>query len=696
MFRHQSGSTVNKTVAFILVIALAIFLRAWAVFMLPEDYDEPIYLQVAFDYAEAVRHANFNAVIDYPGVREHPALVKLVYSSVILTLDKAATYINAFYASRIVSAIFGVIAVILLAALDPLAGGMLAVHTLAVKYTSQVYLEAIPHALSIAAILAFLRTSRGAPNTWIWLSAFALGAATAGKFTYIPVTVVVILFLAFFEKKMPVQWMVLYGLLAGMTFYLFDVNLWHDPFHRLFEALTYHVTYSQGTHVAEVGYPWYQPIIWVFTSSPAQWHPNVFFYFGFDGLISIFAVLGTRREWNERRWLVVWLAFGMLFLLIWPTKWPQYALIITPALCMMAAESLRRLYFWIVEQESYWQYLREMFPQPGKWFWLSIAAFGLFIGVIYLSAAIKYTVGRVGWSHVTAQSSLLPSNTVYDLLPGQNGEMIIATEKGVAIRIPPSSVDLPDRWQLFNTGNSDLPVDKVLVLARDPLGNLWLGTESGLASFDGKAWQVFLAEDLQLQSDHVNALALDSEGHLFVGTLSGISEWNGTSWGALPAFDQEQIFGLFASRDALWVAAKRGVFRYDLSPGVGTFYPTAAAANEVIVDSQGTVWAATSTGLARLEKDHWQYFNTANSGLPYNTVLTLTEGSPGTLWVGTSRSADVGGALASFNGQDWHAFETDNSGASGAEPLAIVVTNGEVWTATRTAGIDIFRLGDKP
>ena len=696
MFRNQAGSTVNKPVVFLLVIATAMFLRAWAVFMLPEDYDEPIYMQVAFHYAEAIRHGSFNAVIDNPEVREHPALVKLIYSSVILVLGKAATYINAFYASRAVSAIFGVIAVVFLTALDPLSGGMLAVHTLAVKYTSQVYLEAVPHALTIASVFAFLRTSEEGPNKWFWLSAFALGAATAGKFTYIPVIVIVIAYLAIFEKKMPVHWMVIYALVAGFTFYAFDVTLWHDPFRRLFEALTYHLNYSHGTHVAEVGYPWYQPIIWIFTSSPAQWHPNVFFYFGFDGLISILALLGLKREWTERRWLVIWLVFGIVFLLIWPTKWPQYALIVTPALCLTAAESLRRAYYWVVEQENYWQYLREMFPQPGKWFWLSIAAFALFIGVIYLSAAIKYTVGRIGWSHITAQSSLLPSNTVYDLLPGPNGEMIIATEKGVAIRTPPASVDLPDRWQLFNTGNSGLPADKVLALARDPAGNLWLGTGHGLARYDGKSWQVFHAHDLGLQNDQVKALATDTVGHIYAGTLSGISEWNGAHWEALPAFRQEQVFGLFSTREALWIATPRGVFRHDISSGKDTFYPTAISANSVIVDSHDTVWAGTSGGVARLQNDRWTYFNTANSGLPYNTVFTLTEGTPGTLWVGTSRSVDVGGALTSFNGQKWKSYETDNSGASGAEPLAIVVANGEIWTATRTAGIDIYRLGDEP
>jgi hypothetical protein len=692
--KHKA--TVSKTVALILVISIALFLRAWAVVMLPEDYDEPIYLQVAYQYADAIRHGDVSAVIDNLNVLEHPALVKLVYSSVILGLGKVATYTHAFYASRAVSAMFGVIAVIFLAAFDPLAGGLLSVHTLAIKYSSQVYLEAIPQALTIASVLTFLRTSKASPDKWFWLSAMTLGAATAGKFTYIPVTAIVILYLAFFEKKISVSWMVLYGLLAGMVFYALDITLWHDPVNRLLGAMTYHVNYSQGMHVAEVGYPWYQPLVWIFTSSAAQWHPNVFFYFGIDGLISLSALLGIKREWMERRWLVVWLVSGMLFLMLWPTKWPQYALIITPALCIMAAESMRRAYHWVVEQENYWNYLREMFPQPGKWFWLSIAAFVLFVGMIYLSAAIKYTVGRVGWSHITSQTSFLPSDTVYDLLPGSGGQMIIATEKGVAIRMPPQSADLPDHWQIFNKANSGLPADKVLSLARDSQGTLWFGTEHGLARYDETSWQVFEANDLGLASDQVNSLAVDLGGHIYAGTLSGISEWNGENWESLPAFNQEAVFGLFATQKALWVAAKRGVFQYDLSSGMNSFYPTISAANAVLIDSGGIVWAATSSGLARLQEEYWSYFNTSNSSIPFNTVLALTEGPSGTLWVGTSHSTQAGGALASFDGQDWKSFQTNNSGASGAEPLAIVVVNGEVWTATRTGGIDIYRLGEKP
>ena len=691
-YEHAS----NKTAYLILVITIAIFLRALAVILLPQDYDEPVYLRAAFDYAEVIKHKDFNAVIDYPGVREHPALVKLIYSGAILWLGKFATYANAFYTSRAVSALFGVIAVIFVAFLDPLAGGLLGVHTLAIKYTSQAYLEAIPHAFTIAAVLAFVRTLEKGRDKWFWLSALALGAGTAGKFTYTPVIIIVLAYLAFFEKKIPIPWIVCYGLAAVSTFFVLDVTLWHDPFNRLLEMVTFHVSYSQGAHVAEINYPWYQPFLWVLTSSPARWHPDVFFYFGFDGLIAIFAIAGIKREWMERRWLVIWLTFGMLFLLLWPTKWPQYALSVTPAVCMMAAGSIRRTYHWAIEQENYWNYAREMFPQPGKGFWWSIAAFVLFIALIYLSAAIRYTIGRVGWSHITSQSSFLPSNTVHDLLPGINGEMIIATEKGAAIWTPPESTDHPGLWQVFNTNNSGLPTDEILSLTRDTHGNLWFGTGYGLARFNEKSWQVFHTTDLGLQNDRINAFAASPDGYIYAGTLSGVTIWNGVNWKTIPSLSNEQVFDLFVTKDKLWVATRRGIFSYSPVTGTQSFYPTTASANAVIVDSYNTIWAATSNGLARLQGNDWIYFNTGNSGLPLNTVLAVTEVEPGLLWVGTSESAQTGGTPASFNGQDWYVFKPDNSGASGAEPLAIVVTNNEIWTATRTEGIDIFNLGNKP
>jgi 4-amino-4-deoxy-L-arabinose transferase-like glycosyltransferase len=112
------------------------------------------------------------------------------------------------------------------------------------------------------------------------------------------------------------------------------------------EALSFHANYQRGGHVSEVGFPWYQPLIWLFVSTPGDWHGGIFLY-DIDPFIAAFAFAGIPREWKERRWLVVWLLSGLILLLLWGTKWPQYVLTIVPAICLMAAESARRFSRWV-------------------------------------------------------------------------------------------------------------------------------------------------------------------------------------------------------------------------------------------------------------------------------------------------------------------------------------------------------------
>lgn len=681
----------------VIVILLTVFLHAWAVSLLPQDYDEPVYLQNAFDYADAFRSGGLHAVVDYAGNLEHPPLVKLLYAGAVLALGKIATWTNAFFASRAISAFFGVLAVAFLCvAVDPLAGGTLAIHTLAVKYTSQAYLEAVPHAMTIAAVLAFLRVEKGKPGRWFWLSAAALGVAAASKYSYLPVVLIVLGYLAIFEKKTRFQWLLLYGLLALAVFFALDVRLWSDPFNRLYQSLTYHIQYSQGQHVEEVGYPWFQPFIWIFTSSPANWHPNVFFYFGFDGVIALLAFAGLTREWRERRWLVIWLAAGLLFLLLWPTKWPQYTLTVTPALCIMGAETLRRFVRWARAQESYWDYLKEMLPRPSRWLWYLVGAFALFIAVIYLSAAIKLAIGKVGWSNITQENSFLPSNTIYALLPLDNGTMLIGTEKGAALWTPAANTDESPSWRVYTTDNSGLASNRILSLAVDQRGALWFGTEDGVCRFDGETWRTFRTGDLGLSDDYVLALAASPDGRVYAGTPTGAAAWDGADWIPVWQVQGRTVFALAAANDGqfVWFGLETGAARLEVRGGTWSEYPADAPVKQVLIDSSGALWAATSgAGLARLDGSDWSYFRTSNSGLPYNTVNWLAEAEPGILWIGTSLPTSAGGATARFDGSEWQVFLTNNSGASGAEVTVVAVRAQMVWMGTRTAGIDLYNLG---
>ncbi|HEX9116652.1 MAG TPA: transcriptional regulator, partial [Anaerolineae bacterium] len=372
------------------IVILAALLRVWAAWQLPVDFDEPVYLRAGFDYAALMRTGQLAAVVDDPLNGEHPPLVKLSYAVGILSLGKEAGWSQALFVSRGISAAFGVLAVFLLALVDPLAGGLLAVQTLVIKYTSQAYLEALPLAAGLAALLALRRAAAArAWAGWPWLSAVCLGLAAAGKLIYPLLFLPPLLAIAAGERHRPRRKAAAYAGLALLTFWLFDPALWHDPLGRLAGQLQFYGRYATGAAVQMSGYPWYQPLLWLSSNWPARWHPQVFLYYGLDAVIFWAAAAGLWHEWRDRRWLVIWLATGVAVLLVWPTKWPQYTVALAPAFCLAAAASLRRARAWSAEQADYWPWVRELVPRPSPFFLIAPLAIVLALAAFYAGNKIQ-------------------------------------------------------------------------------------------------------------------------------------------------------------------------------------------------------------------------------------------------------------------------------------------------------------------
>jgi len=698
----------TRLIALIAIVLVAALLRSWASLRLPVDYDEPIYLRAAFEYARDLAAGDWSGVIDNAVTREHPPLVKLLYGLAVLVLGQDPGWTAALYAARAISALFGILAAFVLALFDPVAGGLLAAHTMAIKYTSQAYLEALPHLASLGAVLAFVRSrpaspERSRPDAWFWLSAAALGATAAAKFTYLPV-VLVILYVAFFEKRTPWHHLLLYFAASVGVFWLLNPTIWHEPVSRLYEALFYHIRYSQGSNVQLAGLPWFQPLYWISRSPATTWHADVFFYPSVDGVVFLLALAGLYWEWRERRWVVVWIATGLLFLLLWPTKWPQYTLILTPALCLAAASTVTRAYRWFREQELYWAWFEQMVPRPPLSFWIVLGALLVAIAAGYSAVTLQLSTARLNWTHYTSASTLLPSNTVYDLYATLDGQMVLATDHGVAFWSPPAAADLPDRWRLFTADNSPLADNSVRAVAQDQAGRLWFGTEQGLSAYDGVEWETYLAADLGMQDDAVRALAVGSDSRLWLGTETGVAVLDGTTWTALTTANSglgsDRVLALAVEAavagDRVWFGTRTGVSRLDTASGEWVsfpqdFDPAWGGVAELVFDSSGRLWAGTlGGGLGLWDGTAWNFYRTGNSDLPFNSVNVVAEVRPGVLWVGTARPAEVGGEMAEFDGQRWKIYDRA-SGFSGAEPLAVAQdAEGRWWIGTRTAGVDIY------
>jgi ligand-binding sensor domain-containing protein/signal transduction histidine kinase len=152
---------------------------------------------------------------------------------------------------------------------------------------------------------------------------------------------------------------------------------------------------------------------------------------------------------------------------------------------------------------------------------------------------------------------------------------------------------------------------QIFALFEDNTGQLWAGTEKGLARWNGQDWQIFTTRD-GLSENVVRALAEDAEGNLWIGTEGG--GLNFLKAGKLISYQAEKsglpgndISCLYVDKeDALWIGtAGHGLARY--FKGRWTHYSTSAglASNSIsyiIEDEDGDLWIGSNAGLMRLQK----------------------------------------------------------------------------------------------
>ncbi|MGD8792371.1 MAG: hypothetical protein PVF47_07430, partial [Anaerolineae bacterium] len=346
----------SRLLAVVAVTLLALGLRLRAVDRLPIDYDEDDYLRAGQQFAAAVRRGDWAAFTELNYRPEHPPLAKILYGLALAPLppaeevpDRPTTAGPAgslprphLAATRTTAAAAGTLEALALALVNPLAGLFLAVHTFTIKYTSQVMLEALPALTSTLAVLAYAR-SRRRWNVWLIFAAVALGLTAAGKYLYALAGVAIAIHWLGetrpdrFDLRAWSRWLAPvagWGFLALLVFFIADPYLWPDPAGRLAESILFHGEYAGSDAVQQANLPLWQPLAWLFQSVP--WHPGVFAV-ALDGLIALLALLGLKPLWRRNSLYVIWLAVALLFLFLWPTKWPQYILILTVPVSLAAA-----------------------------------------------------------------------------------------------------------------------------------------------------------------------------------------------------------------------------------------------------------------------------------------------------------------------------------------------------------------------
>jgi hypothetical protein len=361
------------------ITGIALLLRVWAVRKLPADHDEGTYLLASSLYAKTIQQHDLPGLLKITYNNQHPSFAKFVYGlvlseqklipikrSMVKTQDilPKGTPKDMLMTIRNVSMAFGVIAVTVLAVVNPGAGLFLAVHSFAVKYTSVGYLEAIPAFTSLLTALAYLRwialTGKQTKplafknnfhnHRWLVFSGIFFGLTVASKFAFglIGIAIVVHLSWKIIHDYYPLGKVILYfagfGIISAIVFFIGDIYLWADPVNKLLTNIQFHLNY-QDSQADNNAYPEWQIFNWL-TKSVLQQDSVAIPHQGNDILLSldlpifILAIAGLPRLFKKNLLIFLWLILTLSFLFVWQTKWPQYVMMIVTPLCFSASEGL--------------------------------------------------------------------------------------------------------------------------------------------------------------------------------------------------------------------------------------------------------------------------------------------------------------------------------------------------------------------
>ncbi len=203
------------------------------------------------------------------------------------------------------------------------------------------------------------------------------------------------------------------------------------------------------------------------------------------------------------------------------------------------------------------------------------------------------------------------------------------------------------------TSDAGLPQSSIETIVQTHDGYLWMGTEEGLARFDGSR---FVVSDRQnapaLRSPFISSLYETADGTLWIGTYGG--GLARLRQGHIDAFHPEllgsdRIRGMFQTADGALFAATSGggllridgdrVSRYTTRDGL----PVDRIWTETGDGADG-LWVAThGGGVVRWRNGRVLQRITAKEGLPNDYARTILRDANGTLWIGTD-----GGGVAEW------------------------------------------------
>jgi diguanylate cyclase (GGDEF)-like protein len=247
-------------------------------------------------------------------------------------------------------------------------------------------------------------------------------------------------------------------------------------------------------------------------------------------------------------------------------------------------------------------------------------------------------------------------------------------------------------WQ----DDQGLPQNDVLAITPTRDGYLWIGTEEGLARFDGVRFVIYDSRNTPgLKNTTITALFEDRDRNLWIGTLGGLLRMTRGIIAAYPVpdgFSGRCVTAFYQDGEgAIWIATDGGGVGRLLN-GRFTVYTTrnGLARNGVFAiggGRDGSVWFGTHGGLNQWKHGQFSTYTTAN-GLPNDDVRALSEDAQGGLWIGTRTG------LSLFKNGTFRPFDKKSALSTAMIQVLYEDRNQTLWIGTLGGGLLRLRDGE--
>ncbi len=319
------------------------------------------------------------------------------------------------------------------------------------------------------------------------------------------------------------------------------------------------------------------------------------------------------------------------------------------------------------------------------------------------SAGAIYRAGK--WTNYEPTTVVVPIRSAF--FAALTGNRVArATETGLEIdRGDGSFARAGDVLASLAVGK-ELPGTRIQAMMADREGNLWVGTNSGLARVrnDGKVERLPVTDPLAAAS--VLSLLEDREGNLWVGTetdgLHILRDQRFHTLGARDGLSSDAITTVVDdTAGTLWVGTQESGLNAMAANGkVKTYTVRDGLLSNVILSlaagPHGTMWVGTPDGLNRIAGGRVDSIGSAN-GLPDDFIRSLLADADGSLWIGTRhglthwKNAANAPSLANAAAQ-METYTTANGLGNDLVGAMTRDAGGDLWVAT-LAGLSRLHAG---